>query len=440
MLEEAVAEYKRLVTLIGDQSREACRDELVQLLTTRDWITQKMSSGAPVSCALIKEIEAADSNLRRQAATSASLRLGFNRTYRLLESSRQEWWWKLHEVVPDPTRRDKVFQILSTVCFTIAATISVDIVRRFLVGAPDGFALAGVSGQIILTLLAGSAFTSSGKRALASAFANLRLPRDQEPTFAMLCSVIFLALCMVGSESLPRISNYLVNSVSSIPVDVDVSPALTRLRLAVALNPNSAKAHFALSSLYERASAPEQALANLEATLTIQPTHIPALLDISRFYMAEGRPEYDKAALYMFRLKKLNEDPSCPRDLVEELRQPKTHAIYLKDLGWLYYGDQKYFAAYKYLSMAVKIDKTSIVKPEDRLQEPYALLAKLAQDTGGTIKAPSLLGVTFAYGKQMPTTGDGSAELLWSVDERVEDVRAWIEMGKPKSLQMSANQ
>jgi tetratricopeptide (TPR) repeat protein len=93
----------------------------------------------------------------------------------------------------------------------------------------------------------------------------------------------------------------------------DIEGAIARLRGALVSDPNSAKLHFMLANMLQRASRYPEAVDEYEAVVELQPAYFPALTRLAYLYFRQGL--HARAVETWRRALPVCEDPALRRNI-----------------------------------------------------------------------------------------------------------------------------
>jgi tetratricopeptide (TPR) repeat protein len=308
---------------------------------------------------------------------------------------KEAWWWFPESSSHPLDRFDWLWNILTIASLTASFSLVGDIVPRFWSGTPGLLGSLGVVFPSVLTLLtAGGVLTQTGRKLIEPVLLKFGIKKYYWEEIKFGLSFILLVALIGFKSSLPQLADCFNKWGIEKFNNGDWSSALSDYQRAISLDPDNAKAHYSLGSLYEALQDLEKA--KTEYKLATQGDLADAYIDLSRLYIKEKK--YSEAASLLY---KAQENWSK----LERNDQYKLK----KNLGWVLFEQKLYAEAENYLEMAIKID----AKPASA----HCLLAQVLDARGNYQKAVPEWNICFDF-----------------ANPRVPDEDAWYGMARKRLL------
>jgi len=344
-LDSAIKHYKVTLTAI-EQSRESPSSEIILcVLMARDAVQEALTT-VDVSHRQEEKLIALlqlDNRLKKQAGmitgivSLADWRASFH-------PPQNAWWWFLEAPIHHLDRFDWLWNALTVTSLTASLSLVVDISSRFMSGGLNFFgSFAVISQSVLMLLTTGGVLTEAGRKGIEEILSQLGIKKYLWQEVKLGLSVVLLFSLMGFRASLPQIAAYFNEQGLDHYLDGNWSSAQSDYELALALNPDNAKAHYNLGRLYE----------NLEE------------LDKARtqyWLAAQGDLDagYNKLARLSIKSKKYSEAASLlfqGLELVSEEDKETRYALW-KNLGWAQLKQKRYADAESSLTEAISLDQT----------------------------------------------------------------------------------
>jgi Tfp pilus assembly protein PilF len=317
------------------------------------------------------------------------------------------------QVVPWRDRLDVVWEFLSIIVLTAAVAILVNISTRLFSDGPDAKGIQEIILPSLLTLLAGSGLTRTGREAIGRVFDAFNAPKHWRDEFIFISILlVFLGICNVWRQ-LPDLANQqtqaghnamcftqpsrlpdwiqtvqnwaipIQNSDSSSSqtdpntpplADADATDEANRLvpcvpqlaraesayRLAIKLDGDNTEAHYGLGRVYEALQQQDFAIAQYQLAVKgeLRGLSYKAYDRLGRLFVLKSKQDKDDSAVKAIAISKDGLDrllslPASQRAWIStpEL-QDMEYALY-KNLGWAYLmGQENLGDAKSYLEQA----------------------------------------------------------------------------------------
>lgn len=266
--------------------------------------------------------------------------------------------------LPWRDRLDGVWEFLSIVLLAASFAILVDISARLFSSGADAKGIQAIIVPSLLTLLAGSGLTRTGREFLGRIFDNLGAPRHWRDEFIFGCILLlFISISQVWMQ-LPEVAKNQTRQghqalCIGLPSDAEpctrqLSKAETAYSLAIKLDPENTEAHYGLGRVYEALQLDDQAIAEYQLAVKgeVRGLSYEAYDRLARLYILNGKKDdsYIKAiALSKDGLDLLQPSSIVRRQLGDETALDIEYLLY-KNLGWAHLvGGEDYSEAKTYL-------------------------------------------------------------------------------------------
>lgn len=337
-------------------------------------------------------------------------------------------------------RLDVVWEFLSILCLTATFAILVNISGRLFSGGADAKGIQEIILPSLLTLLAGSGLTRTGREALGRIFDGLNAPKYWRDEFIFISIfLVFLGVCNLwrqlpemavaqtrtGHESMcfiqpaaPAGLPWFAPPPSPEPNSCvpQLTKAETSYRLAIKLDPDNTDAHYGLGRVYEALQQGDAAISHYQLAVKgeLQGLSYRAYDRLSRLFILNGKKDskddgYSKAIVIgkngLDRLSTLK--PNQQTQIGSEWLPEMKYALQT-NLGWAYLlGQDNLGDAASYLEQA-----KGLIKNRARA---YCLLAQVydKQNQASRAKATWEECIAFANGPQQNSLDNDPEEESW---------------------------
>ncbi|NEO64679.1 MAG: tetratricopeptide repeat protein [Moorea sp. SIO4G2] len=256
------------------------------------------------------------------------------------------WWWRLETEAPPhlSDRWDWLWRGLTVGSWTVNLSLLVDIVPRFLSAGTGVPGVAVVAFPSILTLLqARSELTQAGKEGFEKLLNRLRIPKPyhQEAKFAF--TLFVSGIIVLLSSNKPAFSDWYNRQGVKKYHQGQLAGAEADYLQALALDPDNAKAHYNLGSLYEDLQQFDKAKSQYQ--FAVKGNLIKAENNLARLWILEKKPELATPLLW----KSLQEMENQPLRIRYNL---------MKNFGWALLQQQQLDQAESILTGAIALATT----------------------------------------------------------------------------------
>lgn len=345
-LSERVDEYARAVAKLPHAKGERCEaGTVLDALRARDAVARSLERGSRASAELCRLLVESDAALKKQSVfvddcVGAATLADWRDTFR---PSTSAWWWALEgRAAASAQRRSLVWTVLTAFAVALALGLTADISRRFLTGGPDKVGLFSMSAQIFLALLAGGTFTQVGRQWLEGAFEAFGVGKKRQPLASFLVTAAVLLAVVIFWLSLPLFADFYNDRGLAQLGEEKTTHAVESFERAVALNPNSGRAHYHLANAHELLLDYDDALIEYQRAVDADPDFKEALNNLAYLYMLH-RSNYQKALDLL------------SRAFRTPFKNPETEYAAYKNRGWAFLGLKQYKLAEDDLRHAIKI-------------------------------------------------------------------------------------
>jgi len=363
---KAVADYKealkRLTAEADDKGMAA--ETVMTCLLSRD-IVQKAVAGdsQPVPAALV-QLATLDADLRAQAVGIAKA-VDLSTWRKTVQPKPEQWWWFLDQELAEKEKKaDFIWLIIAGVCWTMAASLALDIVRRFLSVGPD---FVGFLATIVQLLLTAGPLTKQGRELAQWLVGLLRVPKEwAEESLAMASMLSLLLIVLFYCAGVPLLALMYNNRGMDYLAADEPAQARQAFQRATSLNPDLGPSYYNLATLYEDSTAYDQAIELYKKALEQDPKLDVAYNNLARLYLIQGQAE--RVLILLRNGLKVAED-----DVARYAMR--------KNLGWAYYQIEQYDLARDELETAVTIRPNQapayyyLALTYEALEEPAAAIA-----------------------------------------------------------------
>jgi hypothetical protein len=252
----------------------------------------------------------------------------WNRWRESLATEPRGWWW-----FPDQRARgvETPSLFVTIVVGTgVAASLALtaDVARRFLTGDYDLAGIFGTVVQAMFTVLAGAAFTSAGREVLVSRLRRSRIPPTSWGLVRAGIAAMCFALVTMFWLGLPRIARRYEKRGIDAKNQSRYSLAKRHLERAVALAPESPRAHHELGATYESLYRNEEAIRSYQQAFALDSNHVLAASNLARLELLSGKNPARALDAITSAMQSLSRRPEKPAADLQ--------AVLFKNRAWAY--------------------------------------------------------------------------------------------------------
>jgi Tfp pilus assembly protein PilF len=283
-LESWVSRYGSLLSKIVCEKTP--KDDAVrELLLVRDRIASELQNIDPPSdfiariCELDRQLR---KNQQRITLGSKEDREAFRNT---IMPPEQNWWW-----YPE-TSQNPLWTLAAAFLLTMSATMLTDLARRVFSSDPDEIGILAIAVQATLTIAAGSTFTESGRKWMASLLNRLGVRFSFQPAYKLAATVCLCSVTAAVWMSLPSTLALRYNDEGTRLFSRDPARAKRLYERAISLSPQMPSPHYNLGGWYEDSYQYDRAITEYQiAARLAYPNSIKAYNNLSRVVILQGNP------------------------------------------------------------------------------------------------------------------------------------------------------
>jgi len=361
-LDSALNHYEATLTVIEQAGESPSSAVILCVLMARDGVqealtTVEISHRQEEELMLLLEL---DSRLKQQAGTItgvvslADWRASFH-------PPPNAWWWFLEAPTHRLDNLDWLWNGCTVTSLTGSLSLVVDISSRFISGGLNIFgSFAVISQSVLMLLTTGGVLTETGRRGIEEILSKFGIKKYLWQEVKLGLSVLLLLSLMGFRAFLPQISACFNHWGLNNYINGKWSTAQSDYKLALALNPDNAEAHYNLGRLYEDLDQLNQAKTQYQ---------LAAQGDLDAGYNALARlsiknKKYSEAVSLLYR----------GLELVSEEDKETRYALQ-KNLGWAHLEQKRYDDAKNRLEEAISLDNT-----ESPQASAHCLLAEVLEE------------------------------------------------------------
>ncbi|NEO46748.1 MAG: tetratricopeptide repeat protein [Moorea sp. SIO4A3] len=320
--------------------------EVLEILNARDAVQTAWSQCNQVSTTDQQQLVEWDALLKSKAEQITKV-IDLAEYRNSFQPPATAWWWRLETEAPPHLwdRWDWLWRGLTVGSWTVNLSLLVDIVPRFLSAGTGVPGVAVVAFPSILTLLqARSELTQAGKEGFEKLLNRLRIPKHyhQEAKFAS--TLLLFGVLVLLSLNKPAFSDWYNRQGVKKYHQGQLAGAEADYLQALALDPDNAKAHYNLGSLYEDLQELDKAKSQYQ--FAVKDNLIKAQNNLARLWILENKPELATPLLS----KSLQEIPE---------EQVRLRYNLMKNFGWALLQQQQLDQAETILTGAIALASTA---------------------------------------------------------------------------------
>lgn len=325
---------------------------ILDVLIVRDQVQNAIAHATVVPDSQRVTLYRLDQRLRRQANQIAQ-GVSLADWRESLSPPDSAWWWKFPQPLDPRDRFDWFWNGFTLACLTASLSLLVDISSKFFKNGPDLFGSFAVISQSVLALLAsGSALTQAGRQVTETLLQQSGFSRYRWNEAKSAIAGSLLLLLVLVHTNLPTIASWYSHWGKQNVQAGEMSSAQDNYQRSLQLNPNNAKTHYSLGTVYDSLNKTEQAAAQYQ--LAVKGGVPQAYIRMSRLYILNGQPN-EAVALLMAGREKINATASNLAPGVSDSSQTLSYDYYT-NLGWANWKQSAFPAATAALQQAIKID------------------------------------------------------------------------------------
>ena len=277
---EQISRYQLAIDRLEDPTEPDVPGAALHALLARDTIDRSLKSETDfASPSAIADLAKNDRRLTELApkideSVGAATISAWRKSVSANESA---WWWSLDDLAAAKQRR-RVWTIISVFLLTIAAYFIVDTFNRLRSVGENPISTGGALMQVVLGLIAASAFTGAGRQRFIDVLSRFTRKRRQFKGFSrMVLTALILGATLLIWIYLPRgVAWYFRREGARFQREGLVQRSIHAYQQASVLQPYSIPTHLALAKAAERANDYGKAIAEYKsATVLYERTRKP---------------------------------------------------------------------------------------------------------------------------------------------------------------------
>ncbi|OLT62984.1 tetratricopeptide repeat protein [Moorena bouillonii] len=343
-LETAVKCYREALFNFKE-SKSPQEKEVLEILNARDAVQAAWSKCNQVSTTDQQQLVELDTLLKNKAEQITKV-IELAKYRKSFQPPAAAWWWQLETEAPlHPWDRwDWLLKVVTVSSWTVNLSLLVDIVPRFL-SAGTGFpGVVMVAFPSILTLLqARSELTQAGKEGFEKLLNSLPIPKHYHEEAKLAFTLFVSAIIVLLSSNKPAFSDWYNRQGVKKYHQGQLAGAEADYLQALALDPDNAKAHYNLGSLYEDLQEFDKAKSQYQ--FAVKGNLIRAQNNLARLWILENKPELATSLLW----KNLQEMENQPLRIRYNL---------MKNFGWALLQQQQLKQGENFLTGAIALATT----------------------------------------------------------------------------------
>lgn len=380
----ATEHYAQALETFQDVPDTPSRLQALEVLKARDRVQVLLSDKAPDSSEALSRVLELDELMLKQSIRMQSV-LDFAAARAKLVPPETAWWWQLDKKSEERKKRgDLPWEILAGIGLLFATPVALDIIRRFLDGAPDTMSILGA---LLTLLLTASPLTKHGREIAFGILSFLPFIRPSQRVKAMALAswLILVLLLLVQQWLLPYpLATYYNNQGVEARAAHNLTAAQQSFQRAAALNPDRVVPYNNLADAYRDAGLEDQAADWYQKAIERDANFAPAYRGLGELNNQQGK--------YATAERILLGGLSTEMPAMDEVAQKVTRYELLANLGWSYFGQEKTEMAQAALESALNLEndlKTmgATRGAEYRLALPHYYLAQVYEQIGNAAAA-----------------------------------------------------
>lgn len=362
-LSMALAAYREALDALEQSPQKLEPAAVLATLTARDAVARALADKQSDPSADLLAVVELDNRLRKLAGPM--VKAADLSTWRKTVQPKPElWWWFFDQELAERERKTNfIWLIIAGVCWTVAASLALDIVRRFLTAGPDFFIFLATIVQVLLTA---GPLTKQGRELAQWLVSGLRVPRKWAEESLAMASILSLAIIVLSHRAgLPLLAR-MYNSRGMVYL-AEGEPVRARqaFQRATSLDPDLGPPYYNLATVYEDITEYDQATELYEKALEQDPSLDVAYNNLAQLYLIQGQAERVIILL---------------RKGLTVAQDDIARYVMHKNLGWAYYQMEQYELARDELETAKAIRRDQapayyyVALTYEALEEPQSAI------------------------------------------------------------------
>lgn len=284
-VEQQITRYEEAVNALEQASDAQLSAATLRVLTARDKVALALADGddvaSPGAINLLSRTDQRVTSLANRIASVAGRRSLAN-WRRTRNASADAWWWKLDELADaqQPWAK-RIWTFVAVVFLTAAIGLAIDTFNLLRTVGANPVSTIGTLIQAVLTFIAASAFTESGRKWLINTFSqNRRFKGWSRALLALVVLSITFGLWLYLPDVAARYFRRQGNRFMAAGL---TQRAIANYQQAVALEPKSIQTHMALASAEEKSTDYSRAIEEYKSIIALAERIGPNALDDSYY-------------------------------------------------------------------------------------------------------------------------------------------------------------
>jgi len=377
-LAEASARYEQSLQALSIDPKSQ-----LDVLLARDQVEHAIQQHQPISFSVIDAIGQLDTQLKSKIITFSAEHLVIWRDI-IHPTEKAWWWWGDKKSIERVQQNNLPWEIAAGTIMVLSAPLALDILKRFWDGAPD---TVSILGTLVTLLLTASPLVKQGQNIVTSVLKSVfGVQSSRQPkVMTFMAGFAFLVLLLFQQWVLPYpTSKYYNNLGMTARAAGNIQRAETLFQRAVALNPDRVVPHYNVAEAYQQIGFSTQAKAWYEKAIESDASFAPAYRGLGQVYNEPG----DYSAAERIFTAGLQANFVSDDDITEKV----TKYELLANLGWSYFGLEKFDLARSTLTDALALEPELKIfgdakGVEYRLAIPHYYLAQIYEQLGDVASA-----------------------------------------------------
>ena len=357
------------------------KQEVMEILLTRDAINKKLSTNIKPSASAILKIEELDRKLRENAdGLIQDINLAEHRDN--FPKTPDAWWWYLDNIVEEKAKKshpwnrfDWLLTVVRIMVWTGNLALLGTLASLFLSsGSGLGGAVTIAIPSILSLLQAQSELTETGKKGFDKLLDKVKIPQYFHEEAKLVSSLLMTGLLLVIWLNLPSISNRYKLAGQKLQYEKKLALAEEKYLQAIKLDADNLDARYKLATIYEELQDFDNA--KKQYIIAAKGGFLDAYNNLAYWYIRENK---NGEAIVLLNqglqlLEKKEQNFEQLKDAEKLNLQTQKYSIY-KNLGWARFKQKRYDDAIAYLLPAMAIAK----KYKEDIRNPGAAFCIYSQ-------------------------------------------------------------
>lgn len=339
------------------------KEEVLEILLTRDALRKVLSSKTKPSVSVILELEKLDRQLKQNAGNLTNF-IDLAQYRKNFPKTPDAWWWYLDIYSEEKERKshpwnrfDWLLRGVRVLVWTGNLALLGTLAALFLSSGSGFLGAVTIAFPSILSLLqAQSELTETGKEGFDKLLEKLKIPQHFHEEAKLVSSLLMTGLLLVIWFKLPSISNEYKLEGKQAQDNQKLALAEEKYLKAIELDSDNLDTYYKLATVYEELQ--DFANAKKQYLIAAKGGYLDAYNNLAYWYIQENKNE-EAVELLNQGLKVLDKTESNFEQLTatEKLNfQTQKYSLY-KNLGWARFKQNRNADAIPYLLTAINIAK-----------------------------------------------------------------------------------